>query len=162
LGSSVCGALPDAVLVHEALAEHEASALDAPDGVDPPSLDAVAGLAHRPGLHEGRVGAVVGLGQAEAGLDATGQQVRPVFVVLGVGGEGLEHQDERVVADDRMLVLQVVVQAEPLGRQMLPDHRHGEVRAALAAHLRGPGVAIVAGLVRQGLGICLRESTANW
>jgi hypothetical protein len=37
------------------------------------------------------------------------------------------------IADDRMLVLQIVVQAEALGRKMLADHGHPEVGAVLAA-----------------------------
>jgi hypothetical protein len=41
--------------------------------------------------------------------------------------------DEREVADDRVLVLQVVVQAEALGGEMLADDRHPQVGAVLAA-----------------------------
>ena len=50
-----------------------------------------------------------------------------------------------VVADDGVLVLQIVVQAEALGRQVLADHRHAEVRAVPAAALHREGVAVVAG-----------------
>ncbi|OIQ64663.1 hypothetical protein GALL_537860 [mine drainage metagenome] len=46
-----------------------------------------------------------------------------------------------------MFVLQVVVQTQPLGGQVLADHRHVEVGAALAPHFRRPGITIVAGLV---------------
>ncbi len=46
---------------------------------------------------------------------------------LLVGAEVAHHQHRREVADDRALVLQVVVQAEALRRQVLADDRHLEV-----------------------------------
>ena len=61
--------------------------------------------------------------------------------------EFAEHEHEGAVADDGVLVLQVVVQAETLGRQMLADHRHPQVGAALAAERPWPGELEVAGLV---------------
>ena len=88
-----------------------------------------------------------------------------VAVVLGVGGELLEHQDEGVVADDGVLVLQVVVQAQPLGGQVLADHRQFQLRPALAAKFFGPaeaqmagGVGAFAGLAQQGLPFLLRQA----
>ena len=56
-----------------------------------------------------------------------------IIVLLVVGAEIVEHHHERKIADDRMLVLQVVVQAQPLGGEMLADHRHPEIGAVLAA-----------------------------
>ena len=50
-----------------------------------PAGDAVALLAHRAGLHEGGVGAVVGLGQAEAGADLALLQPSAIALVLRVG-----------------------------------------------------------------------------
>ena len=61
----------------------------------------------------------------------------------------MEHQQQAdVVADDRVLVLQVVVQTEPLAGEVLADHRHPEVRAVLAAVLPWERVPVVAGRVR--------------
>ena len=57
-----------------------------------------------------------------------------------------EHQQQAdVVADDGVLVLQVVVEAEALAGQVLADDGHPEVGAVLAAVLLGEGVAVVAG-----------------
>ena len=96
---------------------------------------------------------MVGLCQAKARAHLAAQQLVGVTLVLGVGGKLLEHQDEGVVADDRVLGLEVVEQAQPLGGQMLADDGHGQLGAALAAHLRGPGVAQVSGLVGQLAGL---------
>ena len=108
---------------------------------------------------------MVGLGQAEAGADLTLLQPLGVAVVLGVGRELLEQDDEGVVADDRVLGLQVVVQAQPLGGEVLADDGHGEVGAALAAPFHRPGVAQVpslvgaaAGLAQQGLPLVARQA----
>ncbi len=57
----------------------------------------------------------------------------------------VQHQQQAdVVADDRVLVLQIVVQPEPLGGQVLADDGHVEVRAVPPAVLLRVGVAIVA------------------
>ncbi|MNN09305.1 hypothetical protein D3C81_1221830 [compost metagenome] len=52
-----------------------------------------------------------------------------------------------------MLVLQVVVQAQALGGEMLADHGHGQVGAILAAELGGQGEAQVTGRVGATLGL---------
>ncbi len=44
-----------------------------------------------------------------------------------------EDQHEGLIADDRVLVLQIVVEAKPFGREMLADHRHPQIGAVLAA-----------------------------
>ena len=84
---------------------------------------------------------MVRLGQAEGGAHLAGQQLFAVAGILLRRRELLEHQHEGIVADDGMLVLQVVEQAEPLGSQMLADYRHVQVGPALAAHGFRPGVA---------------------
>ena len=121
--------------------------------IDQPAGLAVLFMGNPAGLHVGGVRAVQGLGQAEDGAHLSLQEKVGVGLVLGVGSELLEHQDEGVVPDDRVLVLEVVVQAQALGGQVLADYGHGQVRAALAAHLRGPGEAQVSGLVSQLAGL---------
>src|ERR1700735_3683232 len=94
-----------------------------------PVDDPVIAVPRRAGLHERRVGAVCGLGDAERETLAAG---RPVVDPLGLlrGGAVLDHQQQPdVVADDHVLVLQVAVQSEALGGQVLTDHRHPEVGA---------------------------------
>ena len=77
---------------------------------------------------------------------AVEQLVDPVLLLLV--GAVLEHQQQPdVVADDRALVLQVVVQTEALAREVLADHGHAEVGALLAAVLLRERVAVVTGLV---------------
>ena len=92
---------------------------------------------HRGGLHERRVRAVRGLGDAEREARAAGRQaVHPLGLLLG--GPVVEHQQQAdVVADDHVLVLQVAVQPEALARQVLADERHAEVGAVAAAVLAG-------------------------
>ena len=51
----------------------------------------------------------------------------------------------------RVLVLQVVVQAEPLAGEVLADDGHAEVGAVAAAELLRERVAVVAGLVGEAL-----------
>ena len=97
-----------------------------------PARDAVAGRRHRAGLHVGGVRAVVGLGQAEGDAVFAGDRAFD-HRLLVVAAVAVEHGDQRQIADDRMLVLQIVVQAEALGGEMLADHRHPEIGAVLAA-----------------------------
>ncbi len=58
-----------------------------------------------------------------------------------------------VVAHDGVLVLQVAVEAEALGRQVLADHGHAEVGAVAAAVLGRERVAVVAGGVGPPAGL---------
>ena len=60
----------------------------------------------------------------------------------------VQHQQQRdVVAHDRVLVLQVAVQAEALAGQVLADHRHAEVGPVPAAVFLRERVPVVAGRV---------------
>ena len=60
----------------------------------------------------------------------------------------MQHQHQAdVVADDRVLVLQIVVQAETFRREMFADDGHAEVGAVLAAVLLRERITIVAGVV---------------
>ena len=77
----------------------------------------------------------IGLRQTERQPDLEVERAtNELFLLLG-RAEVAQHDDDREIADDRVLVLQVVVQPEPLGRQMLADHGHPEVRTTLAAEL---------------------------
>ena len=89
------------------------------------------------GLHEGGVRAVVGLGQAEGDALLAGEHAFEIAVLLLLGAETVQQQGDREIADDRALVLQVVVQAEALVREMFADDRHGEVGTVLAAQRLG-------------------------
>ena len=104
-------------------------------------------VAHRRRLHVRGVGAVRGLGDAEREpAPALGEVVDPLGLLLV--GAVVDHQQQAdVVADDRVLVLQVVVQPEALAGEVLADDRHAEVRAVLAAVLLRERIAVVAGRV---------------
>ena len=85
-----------------------------------------------PSAHGGRlevrgVGAVVRLGEPEREPAGAVEEARHPLGALLVGAEVAHHQHGREVADDRALVLQVVVQPEALGREVLADDRHLEV-----------------------------------
>ena len=91
------------------------------------------------------------LGEAEADALGALEHAFDVAVLLLLCAEAVQQQRHREVADDRALVLQVVVQAQPLVREMLADDRHREVRAFLAAELLGQAEAQMAGLVGAAL-----------
>ena len=86
--------------------------------------DPLVAVAHRGGLHVGGVGAVRGLGDAEReAVGAVEQLGHPLGLLLL--GPVVQHQQQAdVVADDRRLVLQVVVQPEPPAGEVLADDRH--------------------------------------
>jgi hypothetical protein len=70
--------------------------------------------------------------------------LRPLF-----GRPVAQHQQQPdVVADDHVLVLQVAVQAKSLGRQVLADHCHAQVRAVPAPVFGGKGVPVMPGGIR--------------
>ena len=95
---------------------------------------------------------MVRLGQAEGDDSLALQHPVDELGLLLEASEIAEHQDEGIVADDRMLVLEVVVKAQPLGRQMLADDGHPQVRAVLPPIFPRHGEAIVAGPVGATLG----------
>ena len=92
-------------------------------------------VAHGGGLEVGGVGAVVRLGQPEGEAAGAVEEAGHPLRLLLVGAEVAHHQHRREVADDRALVLQVVVQPEALGREVLADDRHLEVGGVAAAVL---------------------------
>src|SRR5689334_11080649 len=98
-------------------------------------------------FHEGGVAAVLGFGDAEGEVAfARGEVVGPVELLLRAAV--VQHQQQAdVVAHDRVLVLQVAVQAEALAGQVLADHRHTQVGAVPAAVLFRERVPEVAGRV---------------
>ena len=84
-------------------------------------------------FHPGGVRSVHRLGQTEADPGFAGQHLRyPMLLLLG-GAVQVHHQHRREVADHRALVLQVVVQPQSLGREVLADDRHPEVGPVAAA-----------------------------
>ena len=115
--------------------------------------DPVVAVADGGGLHVRGVGAVLGLGDPEGeAAAALGEVVDPLGLLLV--GAVLQHQQQPdVVADDGVLVLQVVVQAEALGGEVLADHGHAEVGPVLAAVLLRERVAVVAGGVGPPAGL---------
>ena len=112
-----------------------------------PGDDPVFAVARRGRLHEGGVAAVLGFGDAEREVAfARGEVVGPVPLVLRAAV--VQHQQQAdVVGHDRVLVLQVAVQAETLAGQVLADHRHAQVGAVPAAVLFRERVPEVAGRV---------------
>ena len=120
--------------------------------VDAPAGLAVTRLAHGARFHMGRIRAVLRLGQAEGHALGAGELAFDKILLLIVPAIIVHHDDDRKIADDRMLVLQIVVQAEPLCREMLANDRHREVRAVLAAILFRQRETQMAGFVGAILG----------
>ena len=96
--------------------------------VDDPLVAVAVGV----GLHPGGIRAVQRLGESEADAGLALQHLRDPLGLLLVGPVELHHQHRREVADDRALVLEIVVKAEALGRQVLADDGHAEVRSIAA------------------------------
>ncbi len=67
------------------------------------------------------------LGQAEGGPLFAGEAAEDEFVLLFGRAEMLEHRNEGKIADDRVFILQVVVQPQPLGGEAVADHCHPQV-----------------------------------
>jgi len=84
---------------------------------------------------------VVGFGEPEGHGPLAGEHGLDPLGLLLLGAEPVHHDHLREVADDRRLVLQVVMQTKPFVRQVFPDHRHIEVGAVPAAELRRQPVA---------------------
>ncbi len=132
--------------------EHDAVSRDVHAGrphllaVDAPAVDA-ARLGHRARLHMSRVGAVLRLGQSERNDDFAFEAAADELSFLRGAAEVAHHHDEREITDHRMLVLQIVVQAEALRREMLANHCHPQIRAAVAAILARQREAIEAGAI---------------
>ena len=107
--------------------------------------DPLVAVANGGGLEVGGVAAVVRFGQPErepaAAVEESGH---PLGDLLGCT-EVTHHQHGGEVADDRRLVLQVVVEAETAVREVLADDRHLEVRCAAPAELLGEGESQPAG-----------------
>src|SRR5579883_2378222 len=98
--------------------------------------DPVGALAPRVRLHPGGVRAVIGFGQAEGDALTPGDRILDERLLLGraVFPEQMHHGE---VADDRAFILKIVVEAQPLMREMLADDGHGEIRAILSAQRLG-------------------------
>ncbi len=104
-------------------------------------------VGHGAGLQPGCVRPVFRLGEPERHRAFPGDQRLRPFAALRVGAEPLDHDHLGEIADDRRLVLQVVVQSDPFGGQMFTDDGHVEVGAVPAAQRRRQPVAQPAGLV---------------
>src|SRR5436189_2703607 len=91
---------------------------------------------------------MIGLRQPEGDSSLAREHPFEEFLLLFLAPVALPHLDGREVADDRRLILKVVVQSQPFRCQVLADNRHSEVRAIAAAVLAGDTVAQEAGFVR--------------
>ncbi len=112
------------------------------------AIDAPAiAVAHAGRLHVGSVGTVLGLGDAEGKAHAALEEPIDPLLLLFLGAVGEHQQHADIVGDNRVLGLKIVVQTKALDRQMLPDNRHSEIGAVLAAIPLGERIAIVAGFI---------------
>ena len=93
-------------------------------------------VADRRGLHPGGVGAVQRLGHPEP-MRAVPSSIFGIHSACWLGAELSIIRTVDEVADDRALVLQVVVQPEARAGEVLADDRHVEVAAVLTAEALG-------------------------
>src|SRR2546423_797903 len=99
--------------------------------VDAPALSSLAILRDRAGFHVRGVGAMLRLGQAKGHSARTVQSSGNELLLLLGRAKIAKDQDCWVIADDGMLVLQIVVQAQSPGCEMLADDGHPQVRTVL-------------------------------
>ena len=93
-----------------------------------------------------RVAAVAGLRQTERKMLLPGNDAFDVGLLI-FGAVVGERRNDREIADDRGIVLQVVVQAEPLCGEVLANRRDGKIGGGRAAAGFRQSVAQMAGLV---------------
>ena len=113
--------------------------------IEQPSRRAVPRVRHGAAFHEGGVRSVIGFGQAEGGAHFPAGHACAIAGILFGCGEGPEHDDERIVADDGVFVLKIVMQAKAFGGKVFADDGHGQMAAAAAAIFFGPGKAVMPG-----------------
>ena len=78
--------------------------------VDEPSVDAIAARLHGAGFHVGGIRAMLGLGKTEGDAVFSGDRAFNHGLLI-IAAVTIEHRDQRQVAYNGMLVLQVIVQA---------------------------------------------------
>ena len=100
---------------------------------------------------------MIRLGEAEGGDAFAGKAAEDELLLLRLGAETFEHGDEREIAHDAVFVLQIVVQAQPLGGELVADHRHPQVRTILAAIFLWCRKTPVAGLVGADAGFAQQQ-----
>ena len=115
--------------------------------------DPVVTVAGGAGLHERRVAAVSRFGDAEREVPPPGREIVDPLPFLLRAAVVQHQQQPDVVAHDRVLVLQVAVQAEALAGQVLADDRHAQVGAVPAAVLPRERVPVVPGCVGPAPGL---------
>ncbi len=93
-------------------------------------------IADRSGLHVGGVAAMVRLGEPEGEPASPVEEARHPIDLLLFGAEVTHHEHRGEVPDDRRLVLEIVVQSEPLVGQVLADDGHLQVAGVRATELR--------------------------
>src|SRR3989475_1613556 len=108
----------------------------------------IVAVADRLGLQPRGVRAMIGLGQPEGDSSLACEHALEKFLLLLLAPIALPHFDGGKVADDRGFILQVVVQSQPLRREMLADDCHRKVRAVAATVLAGDAVSQEAGFIR--------------
>ena len=125
--------------------------------VDQPAINAVAGFRHGGGFHVGGVAAVIRLGQAEGGDAVAGKAAQDELLLLRFGAKAFEHGDKREIPHNAVFVLQIIVQAQALGGELVADHRHPQVAAVLAAIFLRRRKPPVAGLVGPHAGFAQQQ-----
>ena len=112
--------------------------------------DPVVAVAFGDRVHPGGVAAVARFGQPEGQVHLAGDDALDVRLLLR-RAVGVEQRHEGKIADDRQLVLQVVVQAQPPGGQMLADGGDHQTADRLTAAGLGQAEPEMAGRVGAAL-----------
>src|SRR5690348_7049287 len=119
--------------------------------VNDPALNVVARSPRRSRLHIGGIRAMVWFSQAEGDAILSGDRAVDHGLLI-LAAVAVEHGHDWKIADDRMLVLQIVVPAQTFGFKMLADHGHPELGTIVPAIAPGQGKAQMPGGIGEVLG----------
>ena len=93
--------------------------------IDKPAIDAIAGFAHAARFHPRGIRAMRRFGKAKANAMRAAQHAVDKCVGLFGRAEITKHQNLGYIANNRAFVLQIIMQPQAFGGQMLPDYGHG-------------------------------------
>ena len=115
---------------------------------------AITNFRNGAGIHMRCIAAMMLLGQAKAPAHFPFEHQRYEITLLLLRAKIAQHQYLHQIADYAAFILQIIVQTQPLVRQMVTDHRHGEIGAIFPAKFRGNGIAIMPCLVGDASHFC--------
>ena len=89
--------------------------------------NAVAHFRHGARIHMRGVRPMIFFGQAKGPAHPPGEHFGNEVALLLLRTKVAQHQNLHQIADDGAFILQIIMQPQPLGGEVMADHRHGEI-----------------------------------